>query len=204
MTSLSAVRSARDDEGQLLAEILAEAFEEDPVFAWFVRTDAKRKEAITAVFQSSARRFLPHGACHTTDDKRGAALWLPPLPLTKERRPSFLKRLKTLPKRASVSGYLRLRRMSYVDTLLKSKHPETPHYYLSAIGIRNEARGQGIGSALLASALERCDTEGIPAYLENSNERNLTLYLRHGFETMERVDLPWGGPSLWLMWRKPA
>lgn len=207
MTSAPIVRNAREDEGPLLADILSEAFAEDPVFGWFVRNDSKRGEALTAVFRSNARRFLPHGACLTTEDQRGAALWLPPLPPlppAQETPRSLVKRLKSLPKRAAVSGFFRLRRMSYVDALMKSKHPEAPHYYLSAIGVRNEAKGRGMGSALLRAMLERCDTEGIPAYLENSNERNLPLYLRHGFETIERVDLPWGGPSLWLMWRKPA
>jgi hypothetical protein len=38
------------------------------------------------------------------------------------------------------------------------------------------------GSALMRPTLERCDHEGIPAYLEASSERNAALYERLGFQ----------------------
>jgi hypothetical protein len=46
------------------------------------------------------------------------------------------------------------------------------------------------------------DAEGMPAYLESSNERNLALYARHGFEVASEVAIP-GGPRIWPMWREP-
>jgi ribosomal protein S18 acetylase RimI-like enzyme len=42
-----------------------------------------------------------------------------------------------------------------------------------------------------------------PAYLESSNERNVPLYERLGFEVRERYVLP-SGPPVWLMWRPAA
>ncbi len=64
-------------------------------------------------------------------------------------------------------------------------------------------QGRGIGSALLRPVLTRCDREGVPAYLEASSERNRALYARHGFEVVERIELPGGGPPMWRMWREP-
>jgi hypothetical protein len=55
----------------------------------------------------------------------------------------------------------------------------------------------------MRAGLERCDAEGMPAYLENSNTRNLPFYLRHGFEVMSETRLPFDGPPLWFMWREP-
>lgn len=55
----------------------------------------------------------------------------------------------------------------------------------------------------MAPVLERCDREGLPAYLEASSARNRALYLRHGFEVVEEVHLPADGPPVWLMWRNP-
>jgi GNAT superfamily N-acetyltransferase len=64
-------------------------------------------------------------------------------------------------------------------------------------------QSQGLGGALLASALERCDREGVAAYLEASSARSRGLYERLGFAfTGRTVDLP-EGPQLWPMWREP-
>jgi hypothetical protein len=51
--------------------------------------------------------------------------------------------------------------------------------------------------------LERCDREGVPAYLEASGARNRDLYLRLGFRVTGEIRLP-DGPSMWPMWREPA
>jgi hypothetical protein len=50
--------------------------------------------------------------------------------------------------------------------------------------------------------LARVDADGMPAYLESSNELNLALYRRHGFEVTSEVAIP-GGPRTWPMWREP-
>ncbi len=91
-----------------------------------------------------------------------------------------------------------LRVLAFLDT----KHPHEPHYYLPFLGVEPASQGRGIGSALMRPILERCDREGMPAYLEASSERNRALYERHGFELIEEVRLPGGGPPMWRMWRE--
>ena len=51
--------------------------------------------------------------------------------------------------------------------------------------------------------LNRIDRGGFPAYLESSNERNLDLYVRHGFRVTGEVAIP-RGPTIWPMWREPG
>jgi GNAT superfamily N-acetyltransferase len=82
-------------------------------------------------------------------------------------------------------------------------HPQTPHWYLAVLGTDPPEQGKGVGSSLLSPVLERCDEEALPAYLESSKEENVPFYARHGFEVTKTVDLPRGGPPLWLMWREP-
>lgn len=203
MTTSNTIRPATVEDTQQLVDIVTEAFLEDPVFNWFVRTDAQRNTAIRSVMENSAESYLPKGACEIEENGKGATLWLPPAP-HKEKTDSLVRELRMLPRYAQVSGWRRLRRLIHIAGLTAKKHPTSPHYYLFVIGVRNKFKGQGVGSSLLRSVLDRCDTEGVPAYLENSNERNLPLYLRHGFEIMEELELPWEGPRMWLMWRKPA
>ena len=35
-------------------------------------------------------------------------------------------------------------------------------------------------------------------------EKDVPYYARHGFEVTGELDLPGGGPHMWLMWRAPA
>jgi ribosomal protein S18 acetylase RimI-like enzyme len=85
---------------------------------------------------------------------------------------------------------------------MEQRHPhDPPHWYLFILGVEQAAQGQGLGSALLAHMLARVDADGMPAYLESSNERNLALYGRHGFRVTAEVVIP-GGPRIWPMWRK--
>ena len=63
-------------------------------------------------------------------------------------------------------------------------------------------QSKGLGSAVMKPVLDRCDAEGVGAYLESSKEQNVPFYRRHGFEVIEEAHLP-EGPPLWLMWREP-
>ena len=65
-----------------------------------------------------------------------------------------------------------------------------------------EWQGRGIGSALLAPILQRCDDTGERVYLEASKEKNIPFYARHGFVVTEEMHVP-RGPTMWAMWREP-
>lgn len=82
-------------------------------------------------------------------------------------------------------------------------HPAAPpHWYLAILGTDPAAQGRGLGSHLLAAVLQRCDEDGVGAYLESSKEANIAYYARHGFRVTQELRLP-RGPWLWAMWRDP-
>jgi len=95
-----------------------------------------------------------------------------------------------------------LRKFYHIQNLIKGYQPAEPHYYLHAIGVREDKRGKGIGSALLRSILTRCDSEKANAYLESSKERNLDFYESHGFKVIGKEYIANDGPPIWFMLRQ--
>jgi GNAT superfamily N-acetyltransferase len=89
-----------------------------------------------------------------------------------------------------------------VNKLFDDHHPPGSYWYLQFLGVTPAWQGRGIGSALMAPVLERCDREGARAYLDATSERNRPLYERHGFQAEDPFASR--GPPLWPMWRQPA
>ena len=82
-----------------------------------------------------------------------------------------------------------------------ARHPkDEPHWYLAVLGVDGAAQGEGLGRRLIEPGLQRCDEEGLPAYLETMNEANLAWYARFGFEVTDEVH---GGIPAWLLTRRP-
>ena len=81
-------------------------------------------------------------------------------------------------------------------------HPHEPHWYLPLIGVDPAHQGKGHGDALMSYALDRCDRERVPAYLESTNPRNISLYRRHGFEPLGTIQAG-SSPTLVPMVRRP-
>ena len=77
-----------------------------------------------------------------------------------------------------------------------------PHYYLGILGTDPQFQRTGAGTAVLAPVLERCDTEGLPAYLETQKEENIAYYARHRFELVQKIEVN-GCPPIWTLLRQP-
>jgi GNAT superfamily N-acetyltransferase len=137
-------------------------------------------------------RAFEQGVVDHDPDGLATALWLPP---------------GVWPDESAVGAHLeatippaRLAPLAAGMEAQGALHPAAPHWYLPWIGVRPEAAGQGIGSALLRRGLARADAEGMPAYLEATNRRNAALYARHGFLPIAVVEAP-GYPEIIAMWR---
>jgi ribosomal protein S18 acetylase RimI-like enzyme len=196
------VRPARKADVRALSATLGRAFFEDPCMRWMLPEDRLRAKGLPRMFAILTRRqYLSRGGVEVASnggDIGGATLWDPPAPPKQSR----LEELLLLPAFLWVFR-TRARAAQEVAELMKNVHPEEPHWYLLAIGSDPAVRGAGFGQALMRSRLDRCDAEGAAAYLENSNPRNESYYLRFGFEVTGEIKLPDGGPSMWPMWRKP-
>lgn len=198
--AVDVVRAGIDD-AQRVGTVLAAAFADDPVFGWLIPPDAPRRERrINDFFTGMARSYLRRGKnVYLGGGGGGAAMWSAPgswaLPL-----PEVVREW-----RGSAAFGRNVLRALRSQLQIESLHPKTPqHWYLGYLGTTPERQGQGIGAAMLREVLDQADANGIPAYLESSNERNLTLYERHGFRVVEQLRLLGISPPVWRMWRDPS
>jgi GNAT superfamily N-acetyltransferase len=200
-TAGTQVRKATSAHAPRLVRALARAFYDDPMLGhWLLPEESQRLQRLERGFRFLINDiYLRHEQCYTTDALLGGALWLPP----GEWKLGALGQLRLLPAMARAAR-TKLPRVLRLFSFLEAHHPrEPPHFYLPVIGVDPASQGRGIGSALLAPVLERCDRQGLPAYLEASSQRNRALYLRHGFRVNEEIRLPGDGPPIWPMWREP-
>lgn len=192
------VRLAAESEREAVVSALAEAFYEDPFIGWMFRDDSRRLGQAERTFELFGRRvWFRHELTFTTKGVAGAAAWIPP----EQWHLGLVEQIRLLPPLLWRTGRDFPRLMRALN-LMESHHPHEPHYYLPIIGVRPSWQGKGLGSALLRPMLERCDREGMPAYLEASSPRNRSCYERNGFVVTGEVVLP-DGPPFWPMWREP-
>jgi GNAT superfamily N-acetyltransferase len=191
------IRKADGGDAGRIAEVLARAFDDDPLVTWMFPDERVRRARLPRFFRTLLRPALALDEVYTTPDVEGAAFWNPP---------------GTFP-----FGWWTNARVGFaVATMLRGRlpfcspgllyfdrhHPTEPHWYLQMLGTDPSAQGRGVGSALLRTVLDRCDEAGARVYLEASKEKNVPFYVRHGFVVSEEMQVP-RGPRVWAMWRDP-
>jgi GNAT superfamily N-acetyltransferase len=193
------VRTAAADAVPKVAAGLADAFINDPFFTWLLPGSLRLQARLRAMFATEMEQYVvPNGTVWTTSGYDGAVTELPPgawemaLSFTGKEA---LKWMRAFGTRLGLAGR--------VHRAMEERHPREPHFYVRTVGVRPALQGQGVGSALMQPTLERADSAGLPTYIEASSERSAALYERLGFVHMDVLELPEGGPPLWLMRRPP-
>ncbi|MBL8559937.1 MAG: GNAT family N-acetyltransferase [Hyphomonadaceae bacterium] len=198
----AAPRRAVLADAPVVSRTLARSFATDPVVDWFVRDDARREKALDQWFDFAVKKLgLPGREVWMSDDSSAVALWIPPPQDTMQL--SIVDEVAAIPMFLSVVSFQRLGRMQRLRAAFDANHPKAPHWYLFFLAVDPDCQGQGLGSAILKSTLDAIDAKHEAAYLEASSEKNVPLYLRHGFEIVSEFRPEPTGPKLWGMWRKP-
>ena len=197
MADVERIGPARVDAA---AATLAAAFLDDPIFVWVNRgRPIKPGPAVTgfrAVINGELRK--QHPELFVTDGDGSVSIWHG----IDDWKGSTIESLRVLPAFTRVFGR-GITRVVKTLTTMEKVHPSEPHYHLAYVGTHPDQQGRGLGTAVLRPMLDRCDAEGVPAYLENSKPRNEAFYVRHGFVTTGPIPLPAGAPPVMAMWREP-
>jgi GNAT superfamily N-acetyltransferase len=191
---------AGPDDLALAADTLALAFHGDPAWGWVFTDPDRRTDQLRAVWGLLLEASVRHGWIWTTPGAGAVTQWVPPG--ADELSPDEEAAMGAL--MAELLGPDLWRAIALLEAFEAARPTSPDHYYLSLFGTRPEARGRGLGMALLADNLARVDDEGRPAYLESTNAVNLERYRSVGFVESEEFTLPRGGPVITTMWREPG
>jgi ribosomal protein S18 acetylase RimI-like enzyme len=185
-------------------EVLARAFQDNPMPQYVVPDDAKRARVLDWFMSVAARYGHMYGEVYTTADKvEGGAIWLPPENFAMSPVRMVRSGMILMPLKLGLAAFGRFMNFSNHWEHLHKRDIPRPHWYLWFVGVDPPRQGQGTGSALMQPVVARADADGLPCYLETANARNVPLYERHGFEVVVEDDLPKGGPHFWTMKREP-
>lgn len=202
-----AIRTAGEDDRDTVVRLLDEAFQDDPVSGWVFPGEEYRRRTHHRLMGAFTDIVLADGWIDLTEDGAACALWLSvpgeeDTPEEPDEEPA--EDAEDVPAQVREAVDPDNERVESIARLTEDIHPSGPaHAYLWMIGVAPERQGEGLGTALIASVLDRCDRDGLPAYLEASSERSKGLYERLGFACTGRVlHLP-DGPRMWPMWREP-
>jgi GNAT superfamily N-acetyltransferase len=190
------VREATAADVPIMADILARAFD-GPVTVWHVPDDEQRVDVMRRFFTAGFEHvWLRHGEVYTTvGDVAGSCIWIPP------GAGSIRDRDTDLFDEACERIFHDFPRSTEMFAMFDAVHPSEPRYYLPFIAVEPELHKRGVGTAMLAPVLAKCDREGIVAYLE-ADDRSKPFHERNGFNVIGDVRLP-DGPSVWQMERPP-
>lgn len=186
------------DDMRALVETLVDGFHDDPLYAWLYPEAGERPRLLRESFEQILGYGLPQGHLYTDAGRDAVALWSAP----------GVELLGA----AQGEAYLRLLRTQIGDRVVDvtagmaattAHHPAEPHFTLHVVAVRRGAQGHGVGAALLAPVLDRCDADGLLACLDSSTIRNVPFYERLGFEVTAETHLPGDSVTMRSMVRIP-
>ena len=188
----------RIDPADVLPTLLV-ALADDPALRWVYPDDETWERAFPELMLLASRGAFDAGTVDVVAEGAGVAIWSPPGP---DVDPEEINAMWGAHYQQHVDP-ARLGDIYAWGEQFGHFHPTEPHWYLGMLGVAPGQQGRGHGSALLRVGLERCDRDGLPAYLESGEPRNRALYERHGFEVLGEVQVA-DSPPFWPMLRPPV
>jgi ribosomal protein S18 acetylase RimI-like enzyme len=181
------------NEARAIATLVT-AFAADPAVRWMYPDPQQYLTHFPDFVRAFGGKAIEHDTAEDADGFRCAALWLPP-----GVQPDEAAVVEVLQRSLEEE---RLPELFSLFEQMGAFHPSEAHWYLPMIGVDPCEQGRGCGSVLLRNGLARCDADGLPAYLEATSLRNISLYERFGFEAAGRIQTKTSPPII-PMFRPP-
>ncbi|MFB4195787.1 GNAT family N-acetyltransferase [Streptomyces carpaticus] len=191
-----AVRPLTDADVPTAVDTLARAFADYPFTRHVIAADGHQERVRRFQELCLTRIGREYGRVWVADGGRAVAVWAVP---GQDPSPAFAA---LAPVFAELSGD-RAAAYASAEEALAPHRPQEPGWFLETVATAPEAQGRGLGSAVLRPGLREAGEAGLPAFLETSDERNVTFYERLGFRVTADVRLPDDGPRTWCLRKDP-
>ena len=183
-------------EDQTVLETLVAAFDADPLYRWLYPDLTTRPEALADNLSLSLNLARARGVVMTAHAGQAVSLWTPPGVALLDDPSPFVALLQHRAPSRLAPALAGMRACAAYE-------PRTPTWVLHVLAVHPRRQGQGVAAELVRPVLQRCDAEGLSAYLESSNIRNVPFYCRIGFEILAEIQIAPGGPIMRPMLRRP-
>jgi ribosomal protein S18 acetylase RimI-like enzyme len=177
----------------VLANVFARAFLDDPMIRWPLDPAADPEAAIRGTFAAIYHGVVDAGVVWEAGHGDGFAVWISPGTAADMFESDHDAREEVT--RFTDDGG---RRYDVLWSWIED-HVPGDAYYLDVIGVEPARQGEGIGSALIRSGLDRAHADGADAFLETAIESNVGYYERFGFRVIDEGEPAEGGPHIWFM-----
>jgi len=194
-------RLTRRDE-QAAVATLAAAFSSYPLLTALGPDPVQRTRLVAAFSRYLFRMSVRCGGAFATPDRSAVACAWPPGREWPSRWASLRNGAGAVLWRLGWRAGQWLNRLENELDVARAAHVVEPHWYVSMLGVRPEARGLGLSRAVLRPVFETADRAGEPVYLETMAEVNVAIYQKLGFELRGYRELTGGLPN-WELVRDP-
>lgn len=188
------IRTAAAADTERCLAVLTLAFGGDPATRWTWPDPQQYLETFPRFARAFGGAAIGLGTAHYYEGFAGVALWLPPGAAPDEE--SLMNVFQE-----TVDDDRRDTVFSVMEQM-ETYHPTEPHWHLPLIGVDPAMQGRGVGATLIRHALERCDREGVLAYLEATSAKSVPFYERQGFEPLGAIQVA-DSPTIVPMLRRP-
>ena len=198
------VRPAEPRDVPRIAATLTVAFAESRWVRWALPLDG-RTQRLTRLAELEGHRGVATGTTWVSEDVDALASWAAPdgaaTPVPADVRVALEREVPRLhADRADAVA----RTEAEVAGVLATALPGGPHWRLRALATRPRSRRRGLGGAVLAPVLRRCDTDGVPAALVAPAWAVVRFARGLGFEVVQATRSADGQLPLWVVVRPPG
>jgi len=186
-------------------EVLAYAFQEDPIWKKFIEDYVKKDNVSNYIFESPIQHAWKYGEVYASSrNLEGIIAWLP----NTTADMTFLSLLRSgamkTGRKMGLKASLKMAKIFMpVEKDRKKNMKDTAYNYIVIIGVNPEYQKQGFGGKLLTALFEKSDKINIPIYVETSTESNVKMYENYGFKILKEINVPILDLPMWEMKREP-